>query len=317
MTEQIRRRDILAASGGLMLAACGSTEKPGAAATPGVGPSIVNDAYASQQDKLYAARGLSNKSRDVRMKQPGLRIRVRETGSGAPIVLLHGNGAGAHWLPLIAPDLPGFGLSDPFLYDGVDMRAFGSACVKAVFDGMDLKRASLVGNWLGGYWAMCFAADYPERVERLILAGGPAGGAETPAMSVQDIEVRVAEARQGGRAGLARVMANTQRMPEDLLSLLELGRGLPGTKETERSIWRATATNKLTFGLRPEMPRIIAPTLLLWGDQDRVDPPGGGSARAMLAALPDARASIVPDAGHLVWIDRPDECARQIIQFIA
>ena len=36
----------------------------------------------------------------------------------------------------------------------------------------------------------------------------------------------------------------------------------------------------------------------------------------MLAALPDARASVVADAGHLVWIDKPDECARQIVQFL-
>ena len=63
-------------------------------------------------------------------------------------------------------------------------------------------------------------------------------------------------------------------------------------------------------------PKLTAPALLLWGDQDRVDPPGGGTARAMLAALPDARASVVADAGHLVWIDKPDECARQIVQFL-
>ena len=95
----IRRRDLLVAGGGLALAACGST---GGAATPGVAPNIVNDAYATQQDRLYSARGLSSKTRDVRLKQPGLRIRVKETGSGPPIVLLHGgNGTGAHWLPLM------------------------------------------------------------------------------------------------------------------------------------------------------------------------------------------------------------------------
>ncbi len=53
--------------------------------------------------------------------------------------------------------------------------AFGSAFVKAVMDGMDVKRAVLAGNWLGGYWAMCFAADYPERVRAADPCGRPRG----------------------------------------------------------------------------------------------------------------------------------------------
>jgi pimeloyl-ACP methyl ester carboxylesterase len=318
---------MLTAGGGLMLAACGSTPEKTPAATQDAGSFV----YSRQLDKLYEARGLAVTKHDIIMKWQGaprnaLRIRVTETGSGTPILLLHGgNGTSAHWLPLmtrlpgcrlIAPDLPGCGLSDPFLYDGVDMRAFGATFVAAVMDGLKLKRASVAGNWLGGYWAMCAAIDRPAAVDHVIIAGGPAGGTEFPAMSAEDIEARIRETRQPGRAGFARQMANTQRMPDDLLSLLDTALGLPGTEETWRSVWRSTAANKMTFALRPEMPKLTAPVLLLWGDQDRVDPPGGGAARAMLAALPDARASVVTDAGHLVWIDKPDECARQIVQFL-
>ncbi|HEV7690873.1 MAG TPA: alpha/beta hydrolase [Hyphomonadaceae bacterium] len=322
---------MLAAGGGLMLAACGSTPKGASGNATAAAQDASSFVYSRQLDKLYEARGLAVTKRDVTMKWPSapkgsLRIRVTETGSGPPILLLHGgSGTSAHWLPLmtrlpgyrlITPDLPGCGLSDPFLYDGVDMHAFGATFVAAVMDGVQVKRASIVGNWLGGYWAMCAAIDRPASAERVILAGGPAGGTEFPVMSAEDIQARMRETRQPGRPGFVRTMANTQRMPDDLLSLLDTALQLPGAEETWRSVWRSTATNKMTFALRPEMPKLTAPVLLLWGDQDRVDPPGGGTARAMLAALPDARASVVPDAGHLVWIDKPDECARQIVQFL-
>src|SRR5690606_10460015 len=88
------------------------------------------------QKALLARHRLEFTERDVQLSSPRLRVHIIEVGRGEPLLLIHGgNGVGAQWLPLIArlsarrlivPDRPGCGLSDGFLYDGIDMRDHGA-----------------------------------------------------------------------------------------------------------------------------------------------------------------------------------------------
>lgn len=312
------RRDLIRTAFALGVVASGCSAFP----DPALDPS--SDHFLRLENEALRRRGVSASSRKVELAAPRLNVRVLEVGSGDPLVMIHGgNGYAAQFIPLlerltdrrlIVPDRPGFGLSDPFLYDDVDMRSHGVAVIESLLDACGLERADLLGNSLGGYWSLCFALDRPDRVSHVILAGGPAQAAALSPLSPEAIEARVRGSRQPGRAALAALMADPARLPDDVLALQDASLDLIGTEDTWRSIWRNHAAWS-TYALRPELPGVSASTLLLWGEQDRIDPPV--SAAAMAELLPDAQLQILPDAGHLPWLDHPDACAAAVHEFLA
>jgi pimeloyl-ACP methyl ester carboxylesterase len=284
--------------------------------------------YRRLQTALLSSRKLDYTERDVDVAPLRLRAHVIEAGRGEPLLLIHGgNGVGAHWLPLmtrlggwrmIVPDRPGCGLTDGFLYDGVDMRAHGAAFVEGVLDALGVEAASIIGNSMGGYFALCFALAHPDRVRKLVLAGGPAGSARPGSVVPpprEAIEARVRSSRQPGRPGLAGVVADPSRIPDDLLALFDAHLALPGGEESWRSIMRNTHPNRGTFNLHSELEGLRTPTLLIWGKQDRIDPPIP-AAIAIADHLPNARLVLLPDAGHAPWMDKPDECATLVTEFL-
>ncbi len=285
----------------------------------------VRDRYARQQAALLMSRRLVFTERDADVPTLGLRAHVVEIGEGDPLLLIHGgNGVGAHWLPLmtrlsdrrlIVPDRPGCGLTDGFVYDGIDLRDHGTQFVKGILDALRVERASIIGNSMGGYFALCFALAHPGRVGKLVLAGGPAFSAGYEPMSSEAIEARVRGSRQPGRAGLRGLVADPERVPSDLVDLLDTALTLPGTEESWRSIWRSARADRTTLSLHPELVRLRIPSLFIWGEQDRVDPPQP-IAVAITERLPNATLMLMSDAGHLPWLDKPDDCAAIVRQFL-
>jgi pimeloyl-ACP methyl ester carboxylesterase len=284
--------------------------------------------YKRLQTAALKNRRLDHSERDVNVTSLGLRAHVIEAGSGEPLLMVHGgNGVGAHWIPLmtrlvgsrmIVPDRPGCGLTDGFLYDGVDMRAHGAIFLEGILDALEVEAASIIGNSMGGYFALCFALAHPDRVRKLVLAGGPAGSGRA-ASSVppppEAIEARVKRSRQPGRGGDDGPVADPSRIPDDLLELFDASLALPGGEESWRSILRNTHPNRMTFDLHSELEQLRTPTLLIWGEQDRIDPPIP-AAIAIADHLPNARLVLLPDAGHLTWFDKPDECATLVTEFL-
>lgn len=285
-------------------------------------PDSAVERYRRLQAAALKNRRLDYSERDVNVTSLGLRAHVIEAGSGEPLLLVHGgNGVGAHWLPLmerlvgwrmIVPDRPGCGLTDGFLYDGVDMRAHGAAFLEGVLDALEVESASIIGNSMGGYFALCFALAHPDRVRNLVLAGGPAGSgrAASPVPPPPEaIEARVRGSRQPGGAG------DDGAVADDLRELFDAYRALPGSEESWRSILRNTHPNRMTFDLHSELEGLRTPTLLIWGEQDRIDPPIP-AATAIADRLPNARLVLLPDAGHAPWFDKPDECATLVTDFL-
>jgi pimeloyl-ACP methyl ester carboxylesterase len=123
----------------------------------------------------------------VTIASPPLDVHVLETGNGDPLLLLHGgNSVAAGWIPLLAklpdhrllaPDRPGCGLTTKFDYAQVSFRAHAVEYVGSVMDALNVTRASIVANSMGGYFALVFALAHPERVAKLVLMGEPAGSA--------------------------------------------------------------------------------------------------------------------------------------------
>ena len=284
--------------------------------------------YRRLQTATLKNRRLEYAERDIDVASLRVRAHVIDAGRGEPLLLVHGgNGVGAHWIPLmtrlagfrmIVPDRPGCGLTDGFLYDGVDMRAHGAAFVEGVLDALQVEAASIIGNSMGGYFALSFALAHPSRVRKLVLAGGPAGSARAASPvppPPEAIEARVKGSRQSGRAGNSGTVADPSRIPDDLVELFDARLAIPGGEESWRSIVRNTHPNRMTFDLHSDLERLRTPALLIWGEQDRIDPPVP-AAIAIADRLPNARLVLLPDAGHLVWLDKPDECASLITEFL-
>jgi 4,5:9,10-diseco-3-hydroxy-5,9,17-trioxoandrosta-1(10),2-diene-4-oate hydrolase len=228
-------------------------------------------------------------------------IRYYEAGDGPPVLLLHGAGATARlWKPqidgmsstfrVIAPDLPGFGGSD--MVDYVNAVGDYSKFVHDFMGALDITSAHIVGSSMGGWIAGWFAADFPERVKRLILIS-PAGlhFDEMPPMSLNDIiaGIRAAVESLGEEAG-----REFEPNARTLIDLQESGGFEPD----------------LIFGLSG----IKSQTLILWGEHDPVIPPE--YAGAFMEGIEGSVVKLVKGTGHVPHTEAPGSVNAVIAQFL-
>ncbi len=290
------------------------------------GPEI--DQFNKAQDNLLKKYDVSAHSRFLKLEKPPVTAHVLEAGEGAPVLLLHGGNATAClFAPLMrrlqkkfhlfAPDRPGCGLTDKIDYRGVPFREHAVDFVKSTMDGLELPKAAVVGNSMGGYWALLFALAYPDRVTKLVLIGEPAASgppepnapAPPPAPKNPTIESRRALLQ-------TRLGTNMDHISTEVMDADVAGARLPGATLAWDSMREEFQRQKLsTYALRPELKGLRSATLIIWGDNDKL---GGGSAVGdeMAAIAPHARCEVVHDAGHLAWLEQPDRCAKLTMDFL-
>lgn len=272
---------------------------------------------------------------DDRYLQVGkVRARYWAAGErGATVVLLHGIGASVElWqctLPalgeryrVLAVDLPGFGRSDK--PEASYTLAYLAAFVRDFLDVLGVSRATLVGHSLGGGVALRFALDFPARLERLVLAAPAAlGRGGSPVLRLMSLPGVGEFLGRPSREGTARLFKLATLDPDAVTdaridAAYQLAR-LPGTQRGFLGALRALAN---FFGQRREifgpivagLKRIAAPTLVLWGRQDRVVP----AAHAEVArAIPGARIEVWNRCGHLPMIERPEQFNSLLLDFLA
>ena len=257
----------------------------------------------------------------------GVRWRSREApGRGNPVVFIHGHlASSASWKdvlqtasagrPAIAVDLPGFGFSQrpwPF-----DYTAAGQARGLARYiEARGIGRVVLVGNSLGGAEAMLVAAERPELVEGLVLVAPatPTGPIPWP--------VRILRVRGMGETALAlatrtfvgfglrhKMYARGSRVTDAAIDDAWRPLGVPGTR---RAALQAIRTDPDDYrGLEG---RVRVPTLVLWGEGDRMLPPS--EAEKLASKISGAQLVILPDAGHLPQRERPEAFAAAVADFV-
>jgi len=256
----------------------------------------------------------------------GTRIRYIDVGRGVPVVFLHGLGASVYaWrknlaavaaagFRVIAFDNRGFGLSDkpPIPYDNA---AYARLAI-ALMDSLRLTDAVLVGHSMGGAIAAEVAIEYPQRVRGLVLVGSAGLGAREPLlfrMARWPLVGRVVLALRG-RGFTARLLRSTYFDPRKVteadvdqyyapVAQPEYGRALLG------------ALRQFRFdALEGRLDRIAAPTVVLWGEQDRWVPVGLG--RALAAGITRSAFVSVPLAGHSVQEEAPGDVNHLVIRFL-
>ncbi|MFF2658484.1 alpha/beta fold hydrolase [Kitasatospora sp. NPDC058032] len=266
----------------------------------------------------------------------GRRVRYRDTGTGRPVLLIHGlarsleDWSEQHRLlgeghRVISLDLPGFGGSERL--PGPTTLPALAAAVRAFLDEVGVREpVRVAGNSLGGAVAMRLAVDAPDRVHSLLLAGSAGFGREvTAALRILAVRPlgRMLLSRPG-RSAVARAeraifhdpsFATTARIEHALRladrpgaadAMLEVLADL-GSPRGAHEAWRRT--------LLAGVGALGLPVFVVWGDRDRVLP--ARHLAAARVALPKARTRLFRATGHMPQIERAEDFAELALDFWA
>jgi pimeloyl-ACP methyl ester carboxylesterase len=227
----------------------------------------------------------------------GCKINVLRGGRGAPLLFLHGARGAGVWLPffkalsehfeVIVPEHPGFGRSD-------------------MPEKLGLREINLVGTSLGGWIAADLAVRNNNPLRSLVLVA--AAGIHVSGAPKGDLFLWTPEQ-------LVRNLFFDQTLAEAML------KQAPDEEERKRQAKNALTLAKLTWqprlydpNLRKWLHRIDRPTLVVWGDSDKLIPPAYGPAYRDL--IPGAKLAVINNCGHLPHIEKTAETATTIVKFI-
>ena len=253
-----------------------------------------------------------------------------------PLVFVHGlSGSWPNWLEqlpafaaehrVIALDLPGFGHS-PMPRETISIAGY-ARMLDRLLDQLEIDAAAVVGNSMGGFIGAELAIAFPQRVERLVLVSAagisthaPRGSAQAVpvlrrlerilmasaawAGSVSDTTMRRARLRD---AALGVVVRHPSRLPAALAAEQVRGAGKPGFIQALEAI--------VDYEIRERLSEIACPTLIVWGERDRLISVHDADVFAEL--IPNSRKVVFEDTGHVSMLERPEEFNALLEDFLA
>ncbi len=263
-------------------------------------------------------------------------LNVIELGEGPPLVFVHGlSGSWPNWLEqlpvfavdhrVIALDLPGFGRS-PMPAEEISISGYART-LDALLGKLGVDAAAVVGNSMGGFVSAELAINYPQRVERLVLVsaaglstyGDPRGLralgrmrrieriVATYAGWVAAHSDTVTKRPMLRNATLGLIAAHPNRLPAPLAAEQIRGAGKPG-------FIQGLAAN-LDYDFSHRLGEIVCPTLIVWGDRDRVITVRDAARFAEL--IPGSRKVVFEDTGHVAMLERPAEFNELLAEFLS
>lgn len=246
-----------------------------------------------------------------------------------PVVLLHGLGAWSytwrHLLPALgalrralAVDLLGHGYSDSPLGGDYSPRGLFRH-LESTLEALGIERAVWAGNSLGGGLGLLAAMERPESVGGLILLS-PAGYPQKLPRNLAIMQwpgltrlFQFFPARLIVKDMLLRVFHRPDLMPPDLIERyaapLTDRRRRRAVLEAAASIWPEDLE-----AIAARIPDIKAPTLIIWGEEDRITPPE--LAHRYLQEIAGSRLVMLSSSGHAPQEERPQETAAEILSFL-
>jgi pimeloyl-ACP methyl ester carboxylesterase len=253
-------------------------------------------------------------------------VNVIELGSGPPLVFIHGLiGRWTHWVEqltefasshrVIAVDLPGFGDS-PMPSESISVSLYARTIEKLLQE-LQISAATLVGHSMGGFTSVELAIGFPERVERLVLISPSGLSTYANPRNLQLVAqmrrfTRIVNAYHARVAAHAELLArrprlrllepttsivtrHSKRLPAPFVAEFVRGLGAPGYIEGMEA--------NLNYDYRDRLGEIACPTLIVWGNRDRVV--SAKDADLYERLIPNARKEIFQDTGHMAMIERP------------
>lgn len=272
----------------------------------------------------------------VRLKVNELDVQVHynDCGSGEQtVVMLHGSGPGATgWANfhrnvdafvgagyrVVLMDCLGWGKSDPIVCTG-SRSDLNAQTLKALLDTLGLDKVHIVGNSMGGHSAVAFALANPTRVGKLILMGGGTGGpSQFVPMPTEGIKLLQGLYREPTIENLKKMMAVFVFDPSSMTEALFKARldNMLARKDHLENFVRSLAANPKQFPDQgPRLGEIAAPTLVIWGRDDRFVPMDVGLR--LIWGMPNAELHIFNRCGHWAQWEHADKFNRMVLDFLA
>ena len=252
------------------------------------------------------------------------RIAYSEGGKGEPVILVHGFGASSdNWnrmagrltkkYRVIAPDMPGWGQSTR-----IDSTSYAYPQqverLHQFLRALGLKRFHLIGHSMGGFISSAYAARYPEEVITLSLIAPhgvtePQPGELALSVAAGDNWLVARNVPEFDRL-LDKVFAKRPYIPKSVLKLFA-AYAIRGSAKSAR-IFSEMQTNAPS--LEERLPLVQAPTLIIWGDQDRVL--HVSSAEVFRRGIKNSELLLQPGIGHMPLIESARECASAWLNFV-
>ena len=243
----------------------------------------------------------------------GASVPLKRAGAGATMLMLHGSGGSPRFLPgmqmlaekfdVVIPQAPGFGGGEapPWLERISDLANF----YLELIDELDLRDIHLLGLSLGGWVAAELAVRDASRLRSLTLMDAP--GIHVPGVARLDPLELDEEAA-------VRAVYFDPKNADDAVARAFTPANEPIRRANQRTVAKLVRESRWHDPqLQRWLHRIRIPTLVLWGEGDRLFPPAYGEA--WQKAIPGARLVVLPRAGHLPIQEQPQAFAAAVAQF--
>jgi pimeloyl-ACP methyl ester carboxylesterase len=230
------------------------------------------------------------------------RVRYQMQGEGEPLVLVHGlAGSTAWWVRNVGVlsrhytvylvDLPGFGAMRQYRSQFTVSGTVG--WLGDLLSALKLGKVSMVGHSMGGLITAVFAATWPERTAKIVLAA--------PAIALS---------RTAITAFLLPLARQTFFVHPAFVTTLAWDTARAGIFTLLRA-----AREILNMDIEWELAQITAPCLLVWGQRDPLVPVALSSN--LQSKIRDSRLCVLPGAGHILMYDRADQFNQTVLAFLA
>jgi pimeloyl-ACP methyl ester carboxylesterase len=243
---------------------------------------------------------------------------THDIGAGDPVLLLHGSGPGVsgweNWqrtIPaladtfrLIVPDLAGFGATHPPAGYAYSVKHWADQVV-ALLDALKIRRASVVGNSMGGRIAQRLAVVSPDRVARLVLIGA---ASPRPFQSAALATTRnYKPSREWMRDMLkACLVCDPAVITDDLVEARFAMSTAPGMQEQFDAMFSGGGVVTDTIVSFDSLANVQHQTLIVHGREDRVVPADHGWD--LVRTIPNAELHVLPKCGHWTQMEAADRC---------
>lgn len=255
-------------------------------------------------------------------------IHYNEAGTGHPVIMLHGSGPGATgWsnfnrnigplsegFRVLLMDHPGWGKSDTVKLGQQSRGEVNAESVKLFMDALNIDKAVLVGNSMGGGTALNFAIDYPDRISHLITMGSGAGSGNVftpmPTEGLRILREGYADPSVENFRRLVRIMVYDDSFVTDELLQQRSASALANTEHLTNFLEAPLLQREILSKLR----NVVVPALIIHGRDDRTVPFEG--SLQLLAALSNCRLHVFSQCGHWAQLEKAAEFNRLVKDFI-